>query len=198
MFTTPPGGGGGQRRWREGDGGSERRGVSPRRARAADVGPGQTPPPKRPAAYVQPGQGQNGPEMSGLIMANELYRQRDAIAALHTWVTSIHEATVDHAEQIEGAARHFSGITNEVQEMKQKLGVGLSTAEANLEGTFQKVDQIIAELKGGSAGTHTRTHTHTHTRAHTHTHAHTQGAGTDAGSWGQSRNPTAERLPPAA
>ena len=152
MFTTPPGGAGnGKRRWRDAEGGSERRGVSPRRARATDVGLGQTPPPKRPAGYVQPGPAQ-GPELNTQMISNELYRQRDAIAALHTWVTSIHEASVDHAEQIEGAARHFSQMQNEVQDMKQKLGVGLSTAEANLEGTFQKVDQIIAEVKADTMG----------------------------------------------
>ena len=115
------------------------------------MGPGQTPPPKRPVAYVQPGQAQ-GPELNSQMMSNELHRQRDAIAALHTWVTSIHEASMDHADQIEGAARHITQLNDEVKTMKHELGVGLANAEANIEGVFQKADKIIEELRADTAG----------------------------------------------
>ena len=54
-----------------------------------------TPPPKKPTAYVVPTHVQK-PELGSLAMSNELHRQHDVLEALHTWMTSMYEATCDH------------------------------------------------------------------------------------------------------
>ena len=151
MFTTP--GAGGTRRWRDEQmGASEptgRRGASPRRR--IDAALTATPPPKRPTGYVVPEIG-TGPEMNTQMLSNELYKQKSEMAALQHWVSSIFEACTDHAIQLEGAARHFMQLAGSVEDFKGTVQLGQETAEVQIEDVFKKVDALIAEVKGESAG----------------------------------------------
>ena len=153
MFTTPVGGtpAAGGVRGRETDPGAVgRRGVSPRRR--LELGGVSPPAPKRPAAYVQPGN-PSGPEMNTQMLSNEMYRQRDAIAAIHEWVASIYDSSIDHAGQLESAARQFQAMKEKHEEYTGTVATGLQEAETKLVDKFNIAEAAINELRGNMTNT---------------------------------------------
>ena len=82
--------------------------MTPRR-RTAEHGVGVSPVAKRPEAYVVP-DAANGPTMTIEQLTHEMYTQKNAITAMHQWVGSIYNCSMDHATQIEGAAKSLGEL----------------------------------------------------------------------------------------
>ena len=90
--------------------------------------------------------------MSTQVLSNELYRQRDAISALHAWVSSIFDASLDHASQLESAAGQFQHMKTQLADFEQTVSTGLSEAEGKLQQAFTDMKKLVDETKGLNDG----------------------------------------------
>ena len=66
-------------------------------------GVGVSPVAKRPNVYVVPTQREPTPAATLEELTSQMLNIKDTVQAVHTWVQSIYDATVDHAGQLEGA-----------------------------------------------------------------------------------------------
>ena len=123
--------------------GSSHRGGSVRRKLSPAFGPG-SPKAKKPAMYVQPMYAEipkDGYKMKIDQVANQAFQNRDAIMALHAWVTTIADASWDHAVAIDK-------LGDETVLLKGKMTENVATTKKQHEGAEGLISNALVELKG--------------------------------------------------
>ena len=128
-------------------GGAATRAGSTRRRLEYDGGTGVSPTAKRPAMYVTPVPVQGAAVMDTQMLSNEVMTIKQAIDNMHAWVTSIADASLDHATQVEAASKDLSGLRAEMTAFAGQLAQSHTTADSNVQGVFHKVDMKLGELK---------------------------------------------------
>ena len=134
------------------------RGTSPRRRLRSEFDAegnvtGVSPKAKRPAAYVQPPPVPHGQTMSTDEVVNQVIQNRMAIEQLHAWVASVADAVYDHAATIDAGGIDAGVMAAKLAAFERQLNTGMANAEGKLTGTFAKVDELIAELRGQTSNT---------------------------------------------
>ena len=102
---------------------------------------------KRPSAYVPPQPIIAQQMMDQQTLSNEVLSMKAAINRMHTWITSIAEASVDHATQIENASQEFQAVKSMIFETHRKAVTAHQTAEGQIETVLMRIDQILGDLK---------------------------------------------------
>ena len=77
-------------------------------------GTGVSPTAKRPAVYVAPVPVQGAAAMDTQMLSNEVAAIKQAMDSMHRWVSSIADATDDHATQVEAASKDLTGLRAEM------------------------------------------------------------------------------------
>ena len=123
--------------------GSAQRGGSVRRKLSPALGVG-SPKAKKPALYVQPVHQpvpDGGYKMTLDQVANQVMQNKDAINALHAWITTVADASWDHAGMLDTAG-------NEIMLMKGKLAAQTVETKKQHDGAESLISNALVELKG--------------------------------------------------
>ena len=84
---------------------------------------------RRRRAAADPPDRRTVEEASSLAeLTNEVLNVKDTISAMHTWVSSISEASIDHAQSLENAAGDLSGIKSDMRSLKKAMQAGQQVA----------------------------------------------------------------------